>query len=242
MSGWYLAPALAVLRAEINARWPNRDKTSDGTIGDTRHQATKSDHNPNARGSVNALDIDVDGVHVPTILAAVQRHPSAHYWIWRRQIADADDGWRPRPYHGSSPHIEHLHVSIRQSRTAEQDRRPWGLLEDDMEPRDVWMGRAADVIPLWGARKTPDNPTAQAGWVLGAVGQWTEETWAAVRELVAQVAGLRTAVDSLAAALQAGTGVDPEAIRAAVDRGVTEALARAARAEADALAGPAADG
>ncbi|MEV0425382.1 hypothetical protein [Micromonospora sp. NPDC050495] len=132
MSGYYLAPALAVLRAEIDTRWPRRDHTSDGWIGDARHQATPSDHNPNGRGSVNALDVDVDGIDPYVVLAAVERHPSAHYWIYRRQIADRDDGWRRRPYDGPSPHTEHLHVSIRQTRTAEQDRRPWGLLEDDM--------------------------------------------------------------------------------------------------------------
>lgn len=129
---YYLAPALAVLRAEINQRWPNRDRASDGWIGDAAHQATKSDHNPNERGSVDALDVDVDGVTVAEILAAVERHPSAHYWIYNRQIADRDDGWRRRPYSGPSPHTEHLHVSIRQTRTAEQDTRPWGLREDDI--------------------------------------------------------------------------------------------------------------
>lgn len=125
---WYLAPALQVLRTEVDARWPDRDRTTDGTIGDQAHQATRSDHNPNARGSVNAWDMDRDGVDVPAVLAAFERHPSAHYWIWQRQIADADDGWRPRPYTGPSPHTEHVHLSIRQTRTAEQDRRPWGLL------------------------------------------------------------------------------------------------------------------
>lgn len=59
---YYLAPSLAVLRAEINARWPGRDKASDGWIGDTAHQSTRSDHNPNSRGSVNAIDIDEDGI------------------------------------------------------------------------------------------------------------------------------------------------------------------------------------
>ncbi|XTZ16421.1 hypothetical protein ACQSSU_03190 [Micromonospora echinospora] len=133
MAAYYLAPALAVLRDEINARWPNRDKASDGWIGDRAHQATRSDHNPNDRGSVNALDIDRDGVDVPAIIAAIEAHPSAHYWIFNRQIADRDDGWRPRPYTGSNPHTLHLHISIRQSRTAEQDRRPWGL-EETMTP------------------------------------------------------------------------------------------------------------
>jgi hypothetical protein len=138
---YYLAPALAVLRDEINARWPDRDQASDGWIGDTAHQGTRSDHNPNDRGSVNALDIDRDGVDMAAIIAAIEAHPSAHYWIYREQIADRDDGWRRRPYTGSNPHDKHLHVSIRQSRTAEQDQRPWGLLEDTMPLNNADLGK-----------------------------------------------------------------------------------------------------
>lgn len=48
------------LRAQVNRRWPNRDKRSDGWIGDRAHQARKSDHNPDARGWVHAIDIDAD--------------------------------------------------------------------------------------------------------------------------------------------------------------------------------------
>ena len=146
---WYLAPALEVLRTEVDTRWPKRDRTTDGTIGDQAHQARTSDHNPNARGSVDAWDLDVDGVNVLEVLATFQRHPSAHYWIWQRLIADADDGWQPRPYDGVDPHTGHAHLSIRQTRTAEQDRRPWGLLEDTMKlpilvqekgKSPVWIG------------------------------------------------------------------------------------------------------
>ena len=133
---WYLAPALDVLRAEVDTRWPGRSRASDGTIGDTAHQATRSDHNPNDRGSVDAVDITAAGVHVPTIITAVQRHPSAHYWIWQRTIADRDDGWKPRAYTGTNPHDKHVHVSIRQTRTAEQDRRPWGLLAPATDPKE----------------------------------------------------------------------------------------------------------
>lgn len=129
---YYLAPSLGVLRAEINTRWPNRDHTSDGWIGDSAHQATRSDHNPNERGSVDAIDVDKDGIDPYAVIAVFERHPSAHYWIYQRQIADRDDGWRRRPYTGVNPHDKHVHFSIRQSQTAEQDRRPWGLLEDDM--------------------------------------------------------------------------------------------------------------
>lgn len=149
VADWYLAPSLKVLRSEINARWPNRDRTSDGSIGDTAHQATYSDHNPNERGSVDAIDVDDDGIDPYVVIAAFERHPSAHYWIYQRQIADKDDGWRRRPYDGPSPHTEHVHFSIRQTRTAEQDTRPWGLLEDDMPTADevanaVWAKQMKD--------------------------------------------------------------------------------------------------
>ena len=43
---WTLAPALKQLMAEVNARWPNRDRTTDGTIGDYKHSLTTSEHNP----------------------------------------------------------------------------------------------------------------------------------------------------------------------------------------------------
>ena len=46
-----LAPSLVHARAEVNAGWPGRDKTSDGWIGDTAHQSTGSDHNPGAATS-----------------------------------------------------------------------------------------------------------------------------------------------------------------------------------------------
>jgi hypothetical protein len=131
---WYLAPALAVGRAEVNRRWPKRDLASEGTVGDAAHQATRSDHNPNTRESVDAWDMDKDGVDVWAVIGAFQRHPSSHYWIYDRQIADKDDGWQRRAYSGVNPHTQHVHFSIRQTAAAEQDRRPWGLLEEEFMP------------------------------------------------------------------------------------------------------------
>lgn len=143
MADWYLAPMLETGRTEVNARWPNRDKTSDGTIGDEAHQGTTSDHNPNQRGSVNAWDIDIDGIDIRLILAHFEKLPGAHYWIFNRQIADADNDWRPIQYTGSDPHTLHAHLSIRQSATAEQDTRPWGIYpteEEDLTPEErQWL-------------------------------------------------------------------------------------------------------
>jgi len=48
------------LREQVDDAFPDRDRTSDGWIGDKRHSARKSDHNPTVEGIVRALDIDVD--------------------------------------------------------------------------------------------------------------------------------------------------------------------------------------
>ncbi len=41
-----LSKAASQLREQIDDSFPDRDRTSDGWIGDTRHAARKSDHNP----------------------------------------------------------------------------------------------------------------------------------------------------------------------------------------------------
>jgi len=124
---YYLAPSLDALRDEINARWPDRDKKSDGWIGDIGHQGTKSDHNPNSRGSVDAIDIDEDGIDLAAVFAAVKKHPSSRYWIYERKLYHRLRGWKAENYTGSNPHDKHAHLSIDQDRDAEQDRRPWGI-------------------------------------------------------------------------------------------------------------------
>ena len=125
---WHLAPALVQLRAEVNKRWPNRSKRSDGTIGDAAHSARRSDHNPNGRGSVNAIDITASGIDTDALIAAAKKHPSVRYIIHRGRIMNRDIGnFRARRYTGSNPHNTHVHISIYQSRTAEQRKRSWGI-------------------------------------------------------------------------------------------------------------------
>ena len=189
----YLAPSLALLRAEINQRWPHRDHTSDGWIGDQRHQATKSDHNPNGRGSVDALDVDEDGIDFAVVFAAIKRHPSARYVIYERRLYHRLRGWRPEQYNGVNPHDKHFHVSIDQTREAEQDRRPWGLLEVDMDPQEI---AAAVWQHQFGSRalEVPARPAAD--WA--KAGLSTERK---VDALADELAAQRKLLESIAARL-----------------------------------------
>ncbi|MEV4622888.1 hypothetical protein AB0J74_29770 [Asanoa sp. NPDC049573] len=135
---WFLNPALTRFRNEVDSRWPRRDRTSDGTIGDLAHQATSSDHNPDRDGSVDAWDMDVDGVDVQKVIAAALKHESIQYVIYNRRITSRSWGlgtWRP--YTGPSPHTEHVHFNTRESH--ENSTKPWftDQPEDDMfEARD----------------------------------------------------------------------------------------------------------
>ena len=125
---WHLAPALAQLRAEVNKKWPKRSKASDGTIGDPAHSARVSDHNPNGRGSVNAMDITARGIDTGTLIAVAKKHPSVRYIIHNRRIMNRDIGnFAARPYRGANPHTQHVHISLYQSATAENRKKSWGL-------------------------------------------------------------------------------------------------------------------
>ncbi|RSM41509.1 hypothetical protein DMB66_55895 [Actinoplanes sp. ATCC 53533] len=52
------------LRSEFNALAPRRDKSSDGSIGDTAHSQSSSDHNPDETGNTPSEDADsINEVH-----------------------------------------------------------------------------------------------------------------------------------------------------------------------------------
>jgi hypothetical protein len=124
---YYLAPSLVKLRDEVNARWPNRDKASDGWIGDPSHSSRASDHNPdwNAGGVVRALDVDKDGIDVDAVLAEVIGDPRVWYVIWDSHIYSRTYNWTKRAYSGSNPHDKHFHVSLVHSRDSENDTSEW---------------------------------------------------------------------------------------------------------------------
>lgn len=129
-----LEPCLVVLRNEFNLLNPKRDHTSDGWIGDLRHQQEVSDHNPDARGIVHAIDVDKDGLEVNKIVAFLVSRCKAgaekrlSYIIWNRTIWSAAHGWTARKYLGVNPHTEHFHISGTHAVSPEGDKRTWGIV------------------------------------------------------------------------------------------------------------------
>lgn len=123
-----LAPSLAAFRQWIYAKWPHHETNHDGWIGDAAHQATKSDHNPNSRGIVDAIDTDENGIHMPTLMVAAAMHPSTSYLIYEGKIYKARNLYVPERYTGTSnPHAGHCHTSIWQTVKAEQSKTPWNV-------------------------------------------------------------------------------------------------------------------
>jgi hypothetical protein len=117
---YWLSKSAETLRKQINASFPDRDKRSDGWIGDSRHSATKSDHNPSApSGVVRAIDVDSDlggaanNAHYLAnqlrLLGKTDKRMS--YVIYNGKIASRIMFWKWRKYSGY-PHSSHIHISF----------------------------------------------------------------------------------------------------------------------------------
>jgi len=117
----HLCKAGVQLREQIDDHFPDRDRRSDGWIGDARHAATKSDHNPLPPSMVvRAFDIDADlgGAANTTAYLANQIRLAAKtdkriaYVIFNHKIASPILNWKFRKYSGIDPHTSHIHISF----------------------------------------------------------------------------------------------------------------------------------
>lgn len=120
-----LARSLTRLMAEVDGLWPDRSREHDGWLGDRFHQRRVSDHNPDYRGIVHAVDITAAGLHSCALIVALTHHPATHYVIFRSLIYSRRAGFLAKPYVGENQHREHLHLSIRTSTGAERSRLAW---------------------------------------------------------------------------------------------------------------------
>jgi hypothetical protein len=119
-----LSKSAIQLREQIDDAFPGRDRTSDGWIGDTRHAARKSDHNPDVQGWVRAIDIDRDLAGkgkkpdlMPDLVDQIRVLAKSgdariSYIIFDGKIASSKAAWRWRTYDGINKHTHHAHISF----------------------------------------------------------------------------------------------------------------------------------
>lgn len=127
-----LTRGLTSWRGEIDTVFPNRDKSSDGWIGDQAHQSGISGHNPDLTGraeykdgdsknEVRAVDLDADLknpkfsmeqlVQWVITLARAGAYVPFRYIIYKGRIWARSDGWKTRTYNGKNKHNGHAHFS-----------------------------------------------------------------------------------------------------------------------------------
>jgi hypothetical protein len=129
----WLSKAAEQLRDQIDTWYPDRRTTSDGWIGDARHSATRSDHNPDKSGVVRAIDIDsrLDTSEQLSIYLADQIRICAKtdkrisYVIHNGFIASRRLGFKWRRYRGINPHKKHIHISF--TKLGDKDSKPFDI-------------------------------------------------------------------------------------------------------------------
>lgn len=141
---WVVVPNLLEARDQLNKRFPDRDKRSEGTIGDAAHQGSASSHNPDITGTpeyrdhdgkneVRAADFDKDlrDVHGVSMERVVQlwvklARSNVLWWvryiIYNGRIWHRRDGFTTRVYTGNNKHTDHVHVNSDFTQKADEIR------------------------------------------------------------------------------------------------------------------------
>jgi hypothetical protein len=163
---------------EFDAIAPQRDKSSDGWIGDAAHADKTSDHNPDETGKVpvydidklnevHAIDVDVTLRQTDLTMEKVVQHllkrcrsgaeKRLRYIIYNRRIWAASNGWRQEEYDGANPHTQHAHFSLSYDTNREASRASWELEDIPVsltaqDKQDIINGVTSAVLAQVGVR------------------------------------------------------------------------------------------
>ena len=132
MQPW-LSKAAKQLRDQVDFWFADRDVSADGWIGDSRHAATKSDHNPDTDGCVRAIDVDSrldssEGISVylaDQIRICAKTDKRISYVIHNGMIASKILNFKWRKYKGFNKHTKHIHISF--TKLGDKDSKPFDI-------------------------------------------------------------------------------------------------------------------
>lgn len=238
-----LTKSLTRLRSDYDELAPNRDKSSDGWIGDKAHQQTTSGHNPDdtpgveaersdadTKPEVRAIDVDVD-LRLPDInmlktiqkiLASPEDLKRLIYIIYNGVIWSKSRNWKSATYTGKNKHTQHAHYSG--DPAYDEDAREWSIasMGDD-------VGKITDAVQAMQIRDTHyttakaiPNPAGEGTVPLHVWASWMSNT---VKALV--VAQQKAATDA------AGAAADLKKKMQEIDDEATANAAAAQQAEAE---------
>jgi murein L,D-transpeptidase YcbB/YkuD len=119
--GWRLSGNLKVIAADIKTRL---GPVTIGSIGDKEHRERKSDHNPDNRQVVCAIDVMFNvGPKASAVVKALIGRSDIAYIIHNHTIWSQSHGWKARKYTGTKdPHTNHVHVSTLHTSAADTNR------------------------------------------------------------------------------------------------------------------------
>lgn len=105
-----LAHNLDSRRSSIRANYPG---ITVYWIGNAAHQQEQSDHNPDSRSVVHAIDAMINSIDQGNEIVAwvLEDTRDVEYVIFNRTIWSRSNGFKPRAYTGSNPHTDHVHIS-----------------------------------------------------------------------------------------------------------------------------------
>ena len=225
--GWKLAPSLVAFVLESDAAYPQRDRRSDGSIGDLAHQARVSDHNPKD-GFVHAVDLDEDlapGLDLKAFAEQlrVRRDDRIKYVIYEGRIfksyvSSTGPAWTWLPYTGANAHLSHLHVSILGTVAARTDLSRWGFAPAPLSEEDEMS--AADVAAI---RKEIAAVKSKVEQTYNRVDEKVGGVYNQTVALASRLGALESAVSQLGAGGNVDYGKVQEAAEAAI-KGVLGSL------------------